>query len=512
MQGIGQLALHRANKVFAAGNGQIAANGDLHAAAALNGSGKDVQDNLDAEDSNVTYPGLVNTSTTCYLNSTLQSLASCPSFVAYLTSLVESSDIHLELTNALLLMLQALNKPSKYGLTLRTNEILHSLMNSTSSSNASRNRRRIMQGSGQQDAQEFFLILTETVEEEKKVLFEKLAKKREEKLGFRELLMPLELLDSLTRVGRDDTLKNPFQSLMAHRTSCLTCGYAEAIRHLPTENLTLNVPSARACHLETLLAEYTKLETIEEFGCRKCSLMITRNRLQEQLTAQKTSEAKLTASKKKRIRELQRNLASLDEIIQIGDFETDLSSLAIKLDRAIGPATKQVMFSAPPKLLVLHLSRSSFYEGTFGYSQKNNCVVQFPEYLDMDAFTTSYELNMSPTKPISRVRTNSLQDGSHPPADTSESIAAPNTLFSYALAAVVVHIGNHSSGHYLTYRRRPRRPSAGLSTDWYRISDEDVERATASEVFRSNPFLLFYERLHRSRSHFFEGAAVSSSK
>lgn len=199
MQGIGQLALHRANKIFKAGNGGLS-NGYIHDAAS-NGDAKDVQDNLDAEDgSNVTYPGLVNTSTTCYLNSTLQSLASCPSFVAYLTSLVESSDIHLELTNSLRLMLQALNKPSKYGLTLRTNEILHSLMNSTSSSNASKNRRRIMQGSGQQDAQEFFLILTETVEEEKKVLFEKLEKKREEKLGFRELLMPLELLDSLTRV------------------------------------------------------------------------------------------------------------------------------------------------------------------------------------------------------------------------------------------------------------------------------------------------------------------------
>lgn len=57
-----------------------------------------------------------------------------------------------------------------------------------------------MQGSGQQDAQEFFLILAETVEEEKKVLFEKLASKREEKLGFRELLLPLEVLDTLTRI------------------------------------------------------------------------------------------------------------------------------------------------------------------------------------------------------------------------------------------------------------------------------------------------------------------------
>lgn len=204
MQGIGQLAIERVNKAFRASN-SIQLH-DLNGTQLGKGKGKAVdnsEDEIDAEGrSDLTYPGLVNTSTTCYLNSTLQSLASCPSFVSYLTSLVNSSDIHLELVNSLLLMLQALNTPSKYGRTLRTTEILHSLMNSTSSNNASRNRRRIMQGSGQQDAQEFFVILAETVEEEKKVLLGKLASKREDHLGFRELLLPTEVLDSLTRIVR----------------------------------------------------------------------------------------------------------------------------------------------------------------------------------------------------------------------------------------------------------------------------------------------------------------------
>jgi hypothetical protein len=201
MQGIGQLARERTSRAFSSSNGNLL-NGTLAASALANGKGKGraIDDGIDEDMQGATYPGLVNTSTTCYLNSTLQSLASCPSFVAYLTSLVQSSEIHLELVNALLLMLEALNKPSKYSRTLRTTEILDSLMNSTSSTNASRNRRRIMQGSGQQDAQEFFLILAETVEEEKKVLFQKLTEKREENVGFRELLLPVEVLDSLTRI------------------------------------------------------------------------------------------------------------------------------------------------------------------------------------------------------------------------------------------------------------------------------------------------------------------------
>jgi hypothetical protein len=204
MQGIGMLALERVNSAFKKTNDSKLFNGDLQAAAAVVAHEEELDDEQAEARDDLKYPGLLNTSTTCYLNSTLQSLASCSSFIAYLQSLIDSSDIHLELTNSLLLMLRALNQPSKYGKILRTEEILRSLINSSSTSNANKNRRRIMQGSGQQDAQEFFLILAETVEEEKKVLFEKLQKKREEKVGLRELLLPVELLDTLNKIVRPD--------------------------------------------------------------------------------------------------------------------------------------------------------------------------------------------------------------------------------------------------------------------------------------------------------------------
>lgn len=152
-----------------------------------------------------TFPGLLNTSTTCYLNSTCQSLASLPSFVAYLRTLLDSASsagTDLELTSALYKLLKSLNTPSKRSVILRTDTIVQSLMSSTSNTPASRNRRRVMQGSGQQDAQEFFLILAEAVEEEKKVIFDKLAQRKAEKVGFQELLMPVDLLKAATRIVR----------------------------------------------------------------------------------------------------------------------------------------------------------------------------------------------------------------------------------------------------------------------------------------------------------------------
>ena len=202
MQGIALLALERSRKAKASSP----VNGTAAAAAAAGRPAlpplEDEDDCVNLDGSGTTYPGLLNTSTTCYLNSVVQSLASSPSFLAYLRNLLESAPegVHLEFTLALYTLLRTLNTASPRSSVLRTNNLVHSLMNSSSSSNASRNRKRIMQGSGQQDAHEFFLILTETIEEEKKVLYANLEKKRLDKVGMKELLVPSDEVLALTRI------------------------------------------------------------------------------------------------------------------------------------------------------------------------------------------------------------------------------------------------------------------------------------------------------------------------
>jgi uncharacterized UBP type Zn finger protein len=206
MQGLGLLALERTRRLQ-----RTRARGVLESSESrednlhqlLAEDDNDEDEDLQVQDSSqeyYTYPGLLNTSTTCYLNSTLQALASCPSFVAYLRAILSSTDIHLEFTTALYSLLKRLNTGSMSASVIRTDSIVYSLMNSSSASNASRNRKRIMQGSGQQDAQEFYLILAETIEEEKKLVFEELRKRKNEKVGFQELLMPTDMLQALTRI------------------------------------------------------------------------------------------------------------------------------------------------------------------------------------------------------------------------------------------------------------------------------------------------------------------------
>lgn len=218
MQGLGLLALNRAHSLEKQRNDHLSSRGpDKRKQQQQNGragaasDGDDDEGGLNLEGSDYIYPGLLNTSTTCYLNSALQSLASCPSFMSYLEALVAStaapalddshdtdSDDVLNVTRALSKFLEALNTPTRNSQILRTGTIVSSLLDSTSNSPASRNRKRIMRGSGQQDAQEFFLILTEAVEEEKKELLQSVEKKAKEKEGFPELLLPKELLQAMT--------------------------------------------------------------------------------------------------------------------------------------------------------------------------------------------------------------------------------------------------------------------------------------------------------------------------
>ena len=110
----------------------------------------------------------------------------------------------------------------------------------------------------------------------------------------------------------------------------------------------------RTCSLETILAESTKLEILDEFACRRCSLQLTKDRLQETLTSAKESSAteKLTDSKKKRVRVVQRNSDKLAQLIA-SDVEGDAGE--IKLDRVYRPASKQSVYAKVSLIARMHL-------------------------------------------------------------------------------------------------------------------------------------------------------------
>ena len=161
---------------------------------------------------------------------------------------------------------------------------------------------------------------------------------------------------------------------------------------------------------------------------------------------------------------------------------------------------------------------------------KNSCPVKFDEYLDLSNYTTSGALSTIPSLPISSPT---------PSASSSRSSTPTPSLYSrqqtiYRLSAVVCHYGQHSFGHYIAYRRKPRpefldaarwtppRLSCPLGCQcekcalygpvrddhllsspswggggWLRISDSSVDEVGIETVLaeQAGTFMLYYERV-----------------
>ncbi|XP_068601527.1 ubiquitin carboxyl-terminal hydrolase 16 [Brachionichthys hirsutus] len=139
-------------------------------------------------------------------------------------------------------------------------------------------------------------------------------------------------------------------------------------------------------------------------------------------------------------------------------------------------ALKQMLISAPPPVLTLHLKR--FQQN--GYSIcKVNRHVQFPMMLDLASFC--------------EVKCKNVTKGE----------------IVYSLYGIVEHSGTMRSGHYTAYvkvrpecpklpsngrwtQRRPAEQPEGL---WFHISDTSVQPVSESKVQSCQAYLLFYEKI-----------------
>ncbi|KAI9489365.1 hypothetical protein BDB00DRAFT_737972, partial [Zychaea mexicana] len=162
-------------------------------------------------------------------------------------------------------------------------------------------------------------------------------------------------------------------------------------------------------------------------------------------------------------------------------------------------SSKQVMFAKSPKILCLHLSRSTFHPS--GAVFKNSCRIMFPEFLDLAPYSTNGTLNTQPHEPISAAA------GTTPPSEDEEQEERGGGMeCRYKLMGTIVHYGSHDFGHFIAYKRRLVAETChcrqcndrnntlhGDENTWYRISDEQVDVCSIEEVLQSNPYMLLYE-------------------
>ncbi|EAU82675.1 hypothetical protein CC1G_08832 [Coprinopsis cinerea okayama7 len=430
----------------------------------LNGNAKQHGSGKEEEDEGY-YPGLVNVSGTyCFMNSTLQALASLSYLQPHIDAIhakAEALDVPTPVIDALKELFQDLNTPKSAYRAIRPMDIINVLSQQTEGRTNS-----LFYSREHQDAQELFQVVSECIKNE-------LAAVDKEGLRDRGFGSALDKPSETTKeIG-----KSVFDGLTANRRSCVVCGYTEAVMHFAFDNWQLSVPRmAGSCRLEDCLEDYTRLEILKDCICRKCSLVATHNRLKQELATLEEATKPGTnpsSSKKRRLKEVRKFEARVRAALAEGRIEEDLKD--VRIEKVFSPAsTKQAMIARPPPVLALHLNRSIHYGH---YAGKNNCRVAFPEVLDLTPFTTSGSLSTIPTASIS----------TPPPAVPRSTTPTPSTYSNqrtiYRLAAVVCHFGGHSFGHYICYRRKPRptglpkekRFAPPVLVDPLRIPDGDVD-------------------------------------
>lgn len=533
-------------------------HGSLRRRRAAQSPGRSADANVDGSGGDW-YPGLVNSGNTCFFNSVLQSLASLPSFQDHLRALhakAEQLDVPSPVLDALLDLILLLNTPShKRRRAIRPYELTQALSRRPGQGRGS--LRTLVTAHQQQDAHELLVLLLDALSQERDEVLKLMSgpSSRPEQGGLAGLLGPT--LDALradvSRRQELSGLSNPFDALVAQRTACLTCGYYDVIRNYAQEDLTLNVPYSRTwggVRLEDCLEEWARLEGVE-WRCWSCTLR--GNAAKVGADVQRLAADAASSSAKKRLKEMRKTHNALQNALLHAYSEEQFRVLhpGIKLAPAVssnrgGPtATKQILFSRPPDVLAIHLSRS-LYAG-FGAS-KNDTRVAFGEWLDLSSVCLSEGgVESQPARGMNQVKLRAsggsgseedgdddeegwtkisgpratangnghahVANGNGAPPPALQSQTQPPEPPLYRLASVVCHYGGHSFGHYVAYRRSPGAAQAAPPTldgyldgsarqdGWLRISDETVQQVTVKDVLAEGKgaVVVFYERVGSTR-------------
>ncbi|KAI0310903.1 hypothetical protein OF83DRAFT_1178094, partial [Amylostereum chailletii] len=261
------------------------------------------------------YSGLVNISGTyCFMNSTVQALASLTYLQPYLDVVhakAEALDVPSPVTDALRDLLHTLNTPQSWSRAVRP----HALIEALSQPSSSGQRSPLFSSREHQDAQELFQLVTELLKREALATDREGARDR----GFGGLHS-----HTLPGIAGQDVGKGVFDGLTANRRSCVECGYTEAVMHFSFDNWQLPLPRmVNACRLEDCLEEYTKLELLTDCVCRRCSMGATLRRL-EQDAARLGEDPSPSSSKKKRAREARRLVGRVKAAVEAGRIEEEV--------------------------------------------------------------------------------------------------------------------------------------------------------------------------------------------
>lgn len=377
--------------------------------------------------------GLVNLGYTCFLNTLLQALASCPVVMDWLSRqqcyLKKNS-----LTSSLQKTLLILNGKEDGEDPYTPSNLIQSLLT-----------QGWVISPGEQDAHELFHVIVTTLEEETQ----------------KPLMKVCSLLDAVEcddpREVHSDTVQQ--QTHHVQLRSTVSC---------------INVMNPQSAHKLKSLLPFHGLFT-SQLQCISC---------QHKSAVHYTTFYSLSLV-------LPPRKHSINSIIQfytlqelIGNYVANRVVNNVSCDGCGCPDTDQVKtlnFGKLPPCLCIHIARTTWE----GEAMKRDDYIDFPELLNMDPYTyNSVQMKLAAFKKLAK--------GDENVANGSVSLSPQGNRYKhlYQLVAVVVHKGSLSYGHFITYRR-----GLGASyNSWFYTSDTEVNETTIHEVMQASAYMLFYTK------------------
>ncbi|KAI5461421.1 hypothetical protein BGZ63DRAFT_472508 [Mariannaea sp. PMI_226] len=469
--------------------------------------------------------GLGNRDNSCYQNSILQGLASLQPLPEYLSTHLRATgnkDGSQDVAQTLRTLISDLNDASNNGRTLWTPGLLKSMSTWT-----------------QQDAQEYFSKILDDIDKS----VAKATKNTQQHPGFEASVTSDDTAASQhsddsgyqsllsSKVADTKLPRNPLEGLLAQRVACVQCGHSDGLSMIPFTCLTFSLGLNKNQHdLYERLDAYANIESIENVECAKCTLL----KAQKLLTKLVNGMRERPSTTEEQLAEPLRRLEAVELALEEDEFDEKTLTEKCKIPpqgKVSTTKTKQIVVARQPQSLAIHMNRSVFDPSTFNM-MKNSAPVDFPKTLDLGPWCLGSAGADVTGSPEGELEEQWLSD---PRKSMIAGDIYPSKLTGpiYELRAVVTHYGRHENGHYICYRKHPRRKSPpalvddkGVFTepgeqddlslsepdltndsdqeedesrevemDWWRLSDHNVSMVDEETVLSLSPgvFMLFYD-------------------
>lgn len=436
-------------------------------------------------------PGLENLGNTCFLNAVLQALAPCQGILDWLSKILQKKPINKSESYLAFTMLKTLkvltNKTIHDRDTFCPTEVLNAL------------RARWVIPDDEQDAHELFHALTQTLAEETghypKVLslFDVSALQNPEN-EYQTPNSAITRSKSLLPVLPRDT-DHPFRGHFASQLTCQMCSYSYPVKYDLFDSLSLNIPETNwePLSLEMLLQKFITSETVHNVDCPGCTEKLHKCPQSDIKPLQSTFLKKLSIGKLPQclclhiprthwlnnnvpVKRLER--VTFPEYLHMDEFIYMGAGSAGDKDR------KNWLFGGKAS----NLNRNN----QISRKLASSAAVNLLRALNHHSLSTMNEFVVKPitqTALYSNVQTDVNQNGPSPPRyDLS--------AHTYKLIAVIEHLGDVVSGHFVSYRRcSPTQTGEKHSEKWLFTSDAVVKKVSLAQVMKAEAYMLFYEKV-----------------